>query len=123
MLTKIQWSRGFQGIPGLISTHEDDNVLLSGGDRGRIICQIKNIGDYLDFSVKSTFCITEASGKYYGKSFGFRELISEMPGCIILDEFNPSQVVRWWSDRSTLEAINDNQLEKMLLESGRFCIE
>ena len=121
-LTKKQWSRSFRGIPGLVGVPGSVNGLEKGGDQGGVIHLKDHTVSFLDAKTKSPLCITAVSEKFFVKSFTSREMVSEMPGWVVLDEFQPTQVVRWWSSRPNITAITDALLERMLITAGRLRI-
>lgn len=119
VLPKAHWARGFKGLPGLVPVSGDGNELTPGGDMGRIIPLNEDIVTSLGVHQKDTLCITEANGRYFAKSFSCEELISDMPGWIMIDEFHATNVVRWWSSNPDMEAISDELLEEMLNAVGK----
>ena len=46
-----------------------------------------------------------------------------MPGWGVLDEFQPTQVVRWWSSDPDMTAISDGLLQRMLDAAGRLRLD
>ena len=94
VLPEAHWSRGFKGLSGLAPAPGRGNELTPAGDAGRTIELTDHVVAALDVGPKDTVCICQADGKYLLKSLVRRELVSEMPGWIVLDEFRPTRVVR-----------------------------
>ena len=117
-LPKIQWSRSLKGLSGLIPKSGSGNELVPGGDTGKTIHLTEDMVVSLGVQQKNPLCITEANGRYFVKSLICSELISEMPGWIVMDEFHANQVVRWWSSNPDMDYISADLLEKMLNTAG-----
>lgn len=117
-LPKIQWSRSFKGLSGLIPKPGSGNEIVPGGDTGRVIHLTEDIVASLGVKQKNPLCITEANGRYFVKLLICRELVSEMPGWIVIDEFHTNQVVRWWSSNPDMDSISTGLLERMLNAAG-----
>lgn len=122
-LPKAHWSRGFKGLSGLVPLSGGANELVPGGDAGGTIHLTDEIVASLEASQKSPLCICEANGRYFVKSLTCRELASEMPGWVVLDEFHPNQVVRWWSSNPDMGAISSELLASMLEASGKLRLD
>jgi hypothetical protein len=118
VLPKVHWSRGLKGLPGLVPAPGHGNELVSGGDSGKAIHLTPALVAGLGAQQRDSLCITVANGRYFIKALTCRELSSEMPGWVVIDEFQETQVVRWWSSNPDLSGISDGLLERMLTAAG-----
>ena len=119
VLPKIQWSRGFKGLSGLVLTGGKANELIPGGDQGRRILLGAKTVAALGVCEKDALCVTETNNRYFIKSLICRELRSRMPGWVVLDAFEPTRVVRWWASNPDVTGISDRLLEQMLEAVGQ----
>ena len=120
-LPKAHWTRSLKGLFGL--TSGDGNELVPDGDSGRDVLLSDQVIAGLGVGPKDPLCICEADGRYSVKSITCRELVTEMPGWIVLDEFHPSQVVRWWSSHPEMTAISTELLDRVREAAGALRVD
>jgi hypothetical protein len=122
-LPNSHWSRSLKGLPGLVMAREDDLALVPGGEAGRKIQLTGQVVDSLGATPGDTLCICQLGETYAVRSFSCRELKSDAPGWVVLDEFLPTEVVRWWASNPDVTDISPNLLSQMRQAVGQLRVD
>jgi hypothetical protein len=120
-ISKAQWHRSFKGVRGLVCG--TGNALMPGGTAGASVHLDRKVVDLLGVAEKEPLCITRQGDAYFLKQFMCRELASEAPGWMAIDEFRPHEVVRWCSSRPDVDGATPELLARMRDAMGTFRVD
>ncbi len=120
-IPKIQWTRSLKGVTGL--SVSPPNMLLPTGRVSRQISIAQKTLKTLDVSGKALLCITQKGTDRFLKVLRCKEMDSQTPGWMVIDQFSPTQVTRWWSSNPGMESITQDFLNRLLESVGRFRVD
>jgi len=120
-IPKIQWSRGLKEVTGL--SVSPPNSLVPTTSSSRQISLSASLLKTLGVTGKELLCITQKDRGRFIKVLRCKEMESLAPGWMVLDQFAPMQVTRWWSSNPGMESITQDLLGQLLESAGCFRVD
>jgi hypothetical protein len=115
-----QWKRHFKGFGGVAFKKGAEIEVIpakSGGPRAEPPAWVE---EKLDRGPDDGLCVTERKGKLYLKKLQLVEIASEVPCCVVVDEFGPGAVKRMYALATPVEQITLAGLRRIVSAMGTF---
>ena len=116
---KSQWQRHFGGFGGIAFRRGKEIEVVPTGSGGPRVELPDWVSAELGRGPEDGLCITERLGRLYLKKLQLVEMGSDVPGCVIVDQFAPTTVTRNYSIATPVEDLTWDYLHQILSKMGR----
>ena len=117
-ISKSVWQKRFSDFGGMEFRQGRQIELLPKGDGGNFVELPIWVVEQLQLSPGDTVCITEMDRRFYLKKFDMVERASQIPGWLVIDEFENTIVRRKFSRLTDLDAITFPSVKRLLSHVG-----
>lgn len=119
-IKKEDWSTYFSDFGGIDFKQGREIEIIPKKDGGNKTKLPEWAISQLAVSPNDAICITESGEQFYIKKLELAERAGQIPGCIVVDEFENNVVKRTYSNLTDIGRINLPDLNQLLSEMGRF---
>jgi len=119
-IKKEDWNTYFSDFGGIDFKQGEEIEIIPTEDGGNKAKLPEWVMNQLGLKSNDAICITERDKKFYLKKLNLTERPTQIPGVMVIDEFENNAVKRIYSNLADIGKINLLDLNQLLSQMGRF---